>query len=137
VAQLIDTSVFVALERQKRGLDELVSLLPQEPVTLASITASELLVGVYYADTDERRQRRRAFVERILDELPVISFDLAAARTYARLFVELRKSGQTVGAHDLQVAATAISRGFEVATHNLRDFGRVPGLVVRQIELFP
>lgn len=57
------------------------------------------------------------------------------ARVYAQLLVELRKSGQTIGAHDLQIAATALSGGFEVATHNVRDFIRVPGRSVRQIEL--
>jgi tRNA(fMet)-specific endonuclease VapC len=109
-------------------------MFPDEPIALAAITASELLAGVYYADSDERRQGREAFVERNLSTLPVIPFDLSAARTYARLFVDLRKSGRTVGAHDLQIAATALSRGFEVATHDARDFGRVPGLAVRRID---
>ncbi len=120
MAQLIDTSVFIALERQQLDLDVLARLFPDEPIALAAITASELLAGVHYADTEERRQRRQAFVERILFTLPVIPFDLPAGRIYAQLLVDLRKSGQTVGAHDLQIAATALSGGFEVATHNAR-----------------
>jgi tRNA(fMet)-specific endonuclease VapC len=134
VAQLIDTSVFIALERQQLDLDVLVRVFPDEPIALAAITTSELLAGVYYADSSERRQRREAFVERILNTLPVIPFDLSVARTYARLLVDLRKSGQTVGAHDLQIASTALALGLEVATYDVRDFGRVPGLPVRRID---
>lgn len=133
VAQLIDTSVFIAIERQQLNLDLLARSFPDEPIALAVITASELIAGVYDANTEERRHCQ-AFVERILTTLAVIPFDLSAAHVYAGLMVDLRKSGQTIGARDLQIAATALSSGFEVTTHNVRDFGRVPGLGVRQIE---
>jgi predicted nucleic acid-binding protein len=72
-------------------------------------------------------------LQRVWKKLTVIPFDLPAARDYAQLTVDLRRSGQAVGAHDLQIAATALSGGFEVVTHNLRDFTRVPGLGVREI----
>lgn len=133
MAQLIDTRVFIARERRQLDLDRLTRSLPDEQIVLAAITASELLAGVHYPDTEERRRRRHTFGERILNTLSVIPFDLPAARTYARLIVKLRKSGHAVGAHDLQIAATALSGGFEVVTHNVRDFGRISGLSVRQI----
>lgn len=79
-------------------------------------------------------ERRHTFVDRVLSVIPVIPFDLSSAQIYARLLVDLRNSGQTVGTHDLQIAATAMARGVEVATHNVRDFERVPGLVVRRID---
>lgn len=134
MAQLIDTSVFIALERQQLDLDVVVGMFPDEMIALAAITESELLAGVYYANSDERRLRREAFVERILSVLPVLPFDLPTARTYARLLVDLRRSGQTVGAHDLQIASTAVTLDFEVVTHNVRDFGRISGLAVRRID---
>jgi len=124
VAQLIDTSVFIALERRQINLDLLTRSFPAERIVLAAITASELFVAVRHADAEERRRRRQTFAERILSTLSVIPFDLPAARTYARLIVDLRKSGETVGTHDLQIAATALSGGFEVVTHNVRDLGR-------------
>ena len=42
---------------------------------------------------------------------------------------------RTVGAHDRIVAATAIAAGWRVATANVRDFERVPGLDVVDIKL--
>jgi tRNA(fMet)-specific endonuclease VapC len=135
VAQLIDTSVFVALERRGLRLGALAGVAPGEadaPVALASVTASELLVGVHRADTAERRLRREAFVEALLGAVPVLPFDLRVARTHARLWAQLAAAGTPVGAHDLLIAATALAHGYAVLTDNPRDFGRVPGLEVRR-----
>jgi predicted nucleic acid-binding protein len=38
-----------------------------------------------------------------------------------------------VGAHDLWIAATALSHGMGLATGNAADFERIPGLTVIQI----
>jgi len=58
VAQLIDTSVFIAPERQQLNLELLERSFPAERIALAVITASELLAGVYSAETEQRRHRR-------------------------------------------------------------------------------
>jgi predicted nucleic acid-binding protein len=34
--------------------------------------------------------------------------------------------------HDLLIAATVVAHGYAVLTENVREFGRIPGLVVRQ-----
>ena len=102
MAQLIDTSVFIARERQRLDLNVLAGILPDEPIALAPITASELLAGVYYADTEERRQRRQAFVERVPRALPVIPFNHSTARVYARLLVDARTSGQTASTRSFE-----------------------------------
>lgn len=132
MAQLIDASVFIALERRGRQLADLDAALAGEPIALASITAADLLTGVDLANTAERRLRREAFVEAILAQFPVLPFDLPVARTQARLCAQLAAAGRTMGAHDLLIAATAVAYGYAVLTQNVRDFRRVPGLVVRQ-----
>ena len=38
--------------------------------------------------------------------------------------------GETVGAHDLLIAGIALCHGHRVATLNVREFSRVPGLGV-------
>ncbi|MDO8670601.1 MAG: type II toxin-antitoxin system VapC family toxin [Dehalococcoidia bacterium] len=132
MAILIDSSIFIAIERQGLPPDETVKTVLAEDAAMASITASELLAGVYRADTAERRLRRETFVEAILGIMTVIPFDLLAARTHARIWSHLAATGQLIGAHDLLIAATALAYGYAVLTHNLRDFERVPGLVVKR-----
>ncbi len=120
------------MEREQRPLSDLTLAVPNEPLFLAAIGASEILTGLYYAETPARRLQREAAIEAVLEAIPVVPFDLRIARVHAQLWVELGRSGMRIGANDLLIAATAIAHGLGVLTENLRDFGRVPGLEVRK-----
>jgi tRNA(fMet)-specific endonuclease VapC len=123
---VLDTSVLIEAERARVRL----KLPPDEDVAIAAITASELLHGVYRADP-ARRTQRAAFVELVLRTLETLPFDLATARVHAQLWADFAQQGITLGAHDLQIAATALSRGWSLATSNSQDFARIPGLLLR------
>lgn len=127
---LIDSSVLVAAERRTLDLDVALDAHADEPVGIASITASELLHGVHRAATTAQRQRREVFVERLLVVLPVFPFDLVTARLHASLWADLAAKGTSVGSHDLLIGATAIALGYRVATRDRRSFGKIPGLDV-------
>ena len=125
---LIDTSVFIDHERGRLDLPSVVLGREDEDVFVSVITASELLHGVHRAQDRGVRARRSAFVEAILAEFALLGVDVLTARTHARLWAELAGRGESVGAHDLWLAATCVARGMTLATGNLRDFARVPGL---------
>jgi predicted nucleic acid-binding protein len=127
---LIDSSVLIAVERRALDLDSALGAHAEEPVGIASITASELLHGVHRATTTAHRQRREVFVERLLAVLPVFPFDLVTARIHAPLWASLAARGTSVGSHDLLIGATAIALGYRVATRDRRSFGKIPGLEV-------
>ena len=127
---IIDTNFFINAERNKSSLDELDKLGEDYGSSyMAAFTVSELLVGVHKAVSTEIRVVRSSFVEKIISNIPVISFDEKVARIYSELFVEkLKPKGGNV--HDLQIAATAISYGFHVLTNNKKDFTSIPGVKV-------
>jgi tRNA(fMet)-specific endonuclease VapC len=142
---VLDTTVFIELERAARGLPAAramaevterleIQLGDSEEVAIAAITASELLHGVHRA-TEEHRGRREAFVEGVLAAFPTLSFDLLVARVHARLWASLTSTGTEVGAHDRLIAATAIAAGWRVGTANIRHFKRIPGLDTTPIVL--
>ena len=133
MAFLIDTSVWIQLEREKKRPRDVRTFIPGESFALAAITASEMLVGIHRAKTGSQRIRRQRFVETILQIAPVEEFDLPVARVHAELAAQLDESGLTIGTHDLLIAATAVSKSYAVLTHNVREFGRVPGLQVRTV----
>jgi len=60
-------------------------------------------------------------LERAISRIPVLPFDEAAARAYARL--PFRR-----GSYDRLIAAHAISMDLVLVTANLGDFGNVPDL---------
>lgn len=127
MAILIDTSVLVNAERRGHTLDEATG---EQDRAISVITASELLHGVHRARTGAVRARRAAFVEHLLSALEPLPITLAVARAHAEIWAELESNGNLIGAHDLWIAATALSQGMEVATANTREFERVPGLSV-------
>jgi tRNA(fMet)-specific endonuclease VapC len=127
---LIDTSVFISLERQKKTSDRFFAELVGEPVAISAITASELLHGVERADNAIRRGKREAFVEIILKTVPVLPVDLEVARIHAKIWADLRSQGKIIGAHDMLIAATALVYDLRILTGNVREFERVEGLEV-------
>jgi tRNA(fMet)-specific endonuclease VapC len=131
VGVLIDASVLIAHERGAVDLEARVSGREDEPFLLSVVTASELLHGVHRAGDDRvRRARRSAFVEAVLDRFPLLSVDLPTARAHAALWSDLAVAGRLIGPHDLWLAAAALAHDLALATANVREFGRVPGLAV-------
>lgn len=125
---VLDTSVLVAAERRAVRFEALLESLGEEPVGVAAITASELLHGCHRASDAGVRARRAAFVDALLDVIPVLPFGLPEARRHAELWAELARTGNVIGPHDLLIAATALAQGHSLVTMNEREFSRVPGL---------
>jgi tRNA(fMet)-specific endonuclease VapC len=130
VGVIIDTSEIISLERNRHEIDELVRGREEEPFGISVVTVAELLHGVERADSEARRINRQAFVEKVLEFFPIFAFDVAAARIYARIWASLAKRNLLVGAHDLIIAATAISLNYTVITSNIRDFSKIEGVQV-------
>ena len=129
---LIDSSVLIRFERAGINLQPYVEERKEEQAFVSVISASELLHGVYRAKSRNVRARRLAFVEGILEALPVLGIDLATARSHSRLWADLARDGRMIGVHDSWLAATCLAHGLRLATYNLREFKRVPGLEVEE-----
>ena len=132
---VLDTDVFVHAERGSVPPDWQAYAAAHGAIYLSAITVSELLVGVYRADTGARRAKRSAAVESVLAGFAVLDLTTEIARLHAQLLADLMERGQKIGAHDLIIAATALRYGFPVLTSNLKDFRRVSGLDVLPFEL--
>jgi tRNA(fMet)-specific endonuclease VapC len=131
MALLIDSSVFIEAERQRLNLDAVVALIPSgELLGVASVTVSELLVGVHLGSPEIRQAERQAVVDEIVSRIPILDFDLPAARVYAEIWAGLRRAGNIIAPHDLMIGAIALANGSDVLTQNVRDFSRITGLGV-------
>jgi tRNA(fMet)-specific endonuclease VapC len=136
VGVVLDSSLLIGAERGAVDFERFLKSLKTTPVALAAITAAELLHGCYRARDAGVRARRSAFVDAVLDLVPVLPFGLAEARRYAQLWAELAREGRVIGPHDMLIAATALARGYAVATLNHHEFARVAGLRLQPIERF-
>jgi tRNA(fMet)-specific endonuclease VapC len=132
---IFDSSVLVYLERNLQQVEKIIGGRENEPFGISVITVSELLHGVHRADSEKRRLKREAFVEKVIELFPLYPFDLAAARIYARVWANLARKGVAIGSHDLMIGATCISLGFSVVTLDFRDFEKIPGIKVERVTL--
>lgn len=127
---LIDTSVLIAIERGDLDLDT-VAAEADEPLAMSAVTAHELLRGLARLPAGVRRARSERWLETLLAAVPVIDYDIDAARVHAALWAEMSAAGRTLGHHDQMIAASAISLGFDLATRD-RAFDAVPDLGLRR-----
>jgi tRNA(fMet)-specific endonuclease VapC len=125
---IFDSSEIIALERNRGAVDHLIKNREEELFGISVVTVAELLFGVEKADTETRKLRRQAFVEKVIETIPIFSFDSSVARIYSRIWASLQRRGFKVGAHDLIIAATAISFDYTLITANRRDFKKIEGL---------
>lgn len=128
MAVLIDTSMLVDLERGVAN-EEVDRRIGEQDRAISVITVSELLHGVHRS-SGARRNRRSAFVEHLLTQLPAIAVTERVARVHADIWAQLELRGEPIGAHDLWIAATALAHGMAVASLNATEFSRVNGLQV-------
>ncbi len=62
--------------------------------------------------------------------MPVLPFDLTAARLHAEMWARLARKGSQVGALDSMIGATALAWDLAVITSDERSFPKIPGLRV-------
>lgn len=60
----------------------------------------------------------------------LVGFGPDEARRYALLWAELEQRGTMISSHDLQIAATALVRGWPLLTLDLAGFDRIDDLEV-------
>jgi len=124
---LADTTVFIAAES---GRSARLELLPDR-LAVSVVTVGELRAGVLAATDVTSRDRRLATLTSVL-ALEPIPIDQAVAETWARLRVSLREFGLRMPVNDSWIAATAMTLGIPVVTHD-DDYVHAPGLEVIHI----
>jgi len=134
---VLDSSVLIAAERRNRtaaqAVEGVMQAIGEIPIVLSAISVAEIGHGIYRANTQELRNRRRAFLDELKATVPIHPITEATAEIVARVGGEQASKGITLPLADLLIGASALELGYAVGTSNLRDFGRIPGLIVKQI----
>lgn len=95
-----------------------------ERLWMSTVVIGELLSGTELLPEGRRKAALVAAYEAILEihSDRVAPFDLDAARQYGTVLAEQVRAGRNPGTADTQIAATALCRGFALATRNVRHF---------------
>jgi tRNA(fMet)-specific endonuclease VapC len=92
-------------------------------IAISAIVAHELFYGAF-------KSRRAAQNLAVVDSLQfvVLELDKEDARQSGEIRALLASRGLPVGPYDVLIAGQAKARNLTLVTHNMDEFGRVPGL---------
>ena len=122
---VLDTNTCIyALKLQGRVAARLREHVPDD-IAVTIVTVAELWFG---ARKSARSEATRREIDGFLEPIATLPFDHAAAEHYARARLALERGGRPIGERDLLIASVALARDLIVVSHNVSEFGRVPGL---------
>jgi tRNA(fMet)-specific endonuclease VapC len=125
---LLDTNICVyALKHRPPEMLERLQAVGKAAVALSVITVLELRQG---AEKSQQSAANHGRLDLFLGPLRVLPFDEEAALAGARVRAHLERLGRPIGDLDSLIAAQALAREMVLVTNNLREFERVPGLLV-------
>ena len=124
---LLDTNILIAALKGHAPVRERLEAIPLSSVRLSSIVLGELLFGAEKSLHGERNRARRA---ELTGRLPLVGVEAATSDHYARIRATLERAGTPIGANDLWIAAQGLAINATLVTDNIREFLRVPGLLL-------
>ncbi|HEV3275801.1 MAG TPA: type II toxin-antitoxin system VapC family toxin [Terriglobia bacterium] len=123
---LLDTNICIYIaKRRPASVSSHLARLKQGDAGISVVTYLELVCGAWKSQRFEEDLARIEAFERLVPAQPL---DADVARYYGKLRTDLERSGSIIGAHDLMIAAHALSLGVTLVTNNIREFSRVQDL---------
>jgi hypothetical protein len=124
---VLDTNVISAVMRRDPSPSVLRWLDERETTSLflTSVTLAEIRYGLRIMPDGRRRRGLEMRFEELVSrgfQQRLLAFDETAAHAYAEVMAHRKEIGRPMSAFDGQIAGIARSRGFAVATGNVRDF---------------
>lgn len=123
-----DTNVLSEPMRGDGANPAVVAWLDRQPrggLYLPAIVLAEIYAGLDVAPAGKRADALRTELSHLLSGLfrgRVLEFDKDAAEAFGAITASSRAQGKPMSFADAAIAATALSRGFAVATHDINDF---------------
>jgi predicted nucleic acid-binding protein len=134
VGLILDSSVVIAAERRgdtpEQLVQQVISVAGNQEAALSSVGLTELVHGIYRANSAQVQSRRQSFVDELRIGLTVYPYTAETAMLAGRIDGEQAAKGVIIPYADLLIGATALSLAFSVLTSNMRHFTLIPGLHV-------
>ncbi|PKL08043.1 MAG: VapC toxin family PIN domain ribonuclease [Spirochaetae bacterium HGW-Spirochaetae-7] len=126
---LIDTCIWVDVERGRISPADVERYTGKAPVYLSPVTMAELAYGVENSPDPGIKTKRQAALNR-LRKKPVLHITEETGLILGPLVHSLAKSGRATQhrIQDLWIGAQAIQHGISLLTRNAKDFSDIPGL---------
>jgi len=124
---LLDTNILIAALKGQPSVRQRLETLPLSSLRLSAVVLGELEFG---AEKSTQSERNRARLAAIAQRLSWVGLDVETTRQYGRIRALLERQGTPIGANDTWIAAQALAIKATLVTDNVREFARVPDLVL-------
>jgi tRNA(fMet)-specific endonuclease VapC len=97
-----------------------------DDLCISAITYAELIFGL----RKNYSKQLDYWLGEVMGKFRVFAFDSAAASIYGDIRAKLEKSGTPLDNMDIMIAATSLSNGAILVSHNTKHFAKIKGLKV-------
>lgn len=129
---LLDTNTCIAAMRKHPRVIQRTAAVPRGDCGISTITSYELFTGI---EKCVNPVKERAKVYLLTNTLFEMDFDSSAAEEAARIRAILESQGQPIGPYDTLLAGHALALSLILVTANVKEFSRVPGLIVENWQI--
>jgi len=134
---ILDSSVVIGAERRSDNVAQLfqqiVAATGDQRAVLSAIGLTELVHGIYRAQSPAARIRRDSFIRELLSVVEVYPYTKETAMLAGKIDGEQQARGVTIPFSDLLIGATALEVEYTLLTVNVRHFRLIPSLTVVQL----
>jgi len=124
---LLDTDHCVFFLRGRREVRAAFETHAEQSPAISIITVGESCFGALRSGSPEKN---KAICQRFIDRVAVVLLDQSAMSRFAEIKAQLAERGELLEDPDLLIAATALTHGAPLITHNTSHFARIDGLRV-------
>ena len=125
---MLDTNILIKAIRQKdHPVREKLLSFVDGGLCISTITYTELLYGAYRSVNP---QKNLMSLNALLSWITILPFDATAAASAGEIMAFLAGRGTPIGDRDILIAGHAKSLGITLVTHNVREFERIPELMI-------
>ncbi len=125
---MLDTNICIyVLQNRSKRLRHKFKV--EKDLCISSVSYAELCFGIENS-APPLRSKRWEQLDLFTRLLNIEALDWKVARHYGYLRACLKEQGKPIGNNDLFIASHAQSMGAVLVTNNVREFSRVPDLVV-------
>jgi len=124
---MLDTNIVIYTIKKRPEQVRRIFKQHKGQMCISTITLGELVFG---AEHSQQVERNLADIEGLAARLEVLPFNGKAAYHFGRIRAALYSTGQPIGPYDMMIAGHARASGLILATNNVKEFVRVPGLLL-------
>ena len=126
---LIDTNLWIAIERGRLSAADIHAITQQAPIYLSPVNVAEIRFGIDLMTNARQKQRAMTMLRRMRRK-PLLRITSEIGEVFGTIAAKLTQAGRGADfrIQDLWLASQAVQRDFTLLTANAKDFMDVPGL---------